>query len=98
MDSNIDISNLDKSKLLYCLWKGQVTAGYFTATGTTPPDYNEAGASKVVANGYIDYYQGRAIKTDLSKDIVDPWLYDRDAGKGKFAKIVSDLRAGTVKV
>jgi len=41
---------------------------------------------------YIDYFNGRPIKTDLSKDTVDTWLYNRDAGKGKFEAIVEMLR------
>ena len=40
---------------------------------------------------HIDYFCGRAIKTDLSKDSVDPYLYDRDAGQGTFQKVVDSI-------
>ena len=40
----------------------------------------------------IDYFQGRAIKLNLSNDSIDPWVYDRDAGQGTFKKIVDQLR------
>jgi len=94
MDATVDISGLDKGKLLYCLWKGQMVAGFFTASGISPPDFDKSTADKA-ALSYIDYFKGRAIKTDLSGDTVDPWLYDRDAGKGSFAKIVTAMRAAT---
>lgn len=94
MDATITITGLDKGQLLYYMWKGQVVAGFFTASGITPPDFDKSAADKAVLD-YIDYFKGRAIKTDLSGDTVDPWLYDRDAGKGAFAKIVSAMRAAT---
>lgn len=28
--------------------------------------------------GYFDYLHGRPLKIDLSKDVFDTWLYDRD--------------------
>lgn len=53
--------------------------------------FNDDMAREAV-KGYIDYFQGRAIKCDLSKDTVDPRLYDRDAGAGQFQKVVDCLR------
>jgi hypothetical protein len=41
----------------------------------------------------IDYFCGVAIKCDLSGDEVDPFLYDRDAGKGKFQEVVDFMRS-----
>lgn len=92
MDNSIDISGINKGILLHSLWKGQVTESFFGSNSVSPPDFNEDQATKVAKAGYIDYYCGRAIKTDLSKDAVDPWLYDRDAGKGEFQRIVKEIR------
>ncbi len=97
MDNSIDISGIDKGILLYFLWKGQVKASFFGSNSVSPPDFNEEQANRVAKNGRIDYYCGRAIKTDLSKDSVDPWLYDRDAGKGEFERIVKEIREGMKK-
>jgi hypothetical protein len=41
----------------------------------------------------IDYFCGSAIKCDLSGDEVDPFLYDRDAGKGAFQEVVDSMRS-----
>jgi len=54
--------------------------------------FDKAAAEKAVT-GYIDYFCGKAIKTDLSEDKVDPYLYDRDAGAGAFARAVASVRS-----
>jgi hypothetical protein len=41
---------------------------------------------------YIDYFQGRVIKTDLRGDAIDPRLYDRDNGAGAAERAVAKLR------
>ena len=90
---NIDISGLDRKDLLKRLWTNmKVPAHSMGVFGGANASYSDAGASEAL-KGYIDYYQGRCIKTDLSKDSVDPYLYDRDAGTGTFAKIVAAMRA-----
>ena len=73
------------------MWENQVTAGYFIFSGNPQPKFDEKLAKKVVDN-YIDYLCGKAIKTNLSGDLVEPHLYDRDAGKGKFLEIVNSMR------
>jgi hypothetical protein len=86
--SEIDISSVsDKGKLLRLLWEHQVVAGFFGATNGPP--FNEAQVTDKLLSGDIDYFCGRAIKTDLSKAIVSPRLYDRDAGEGMFQKCVN---------
>jgi hypothetical protein len=93
MSETLDISGLSKTQLLKLLWQNQVVAGFFR--GSPGPAYDENAAKEAVTR-YIDYFSGRAIKTDLSGDSVDPWMYDRDAGQGTFARIVADLRRGHV--
>lgn len=89
--NNISIKGLDKVQLLKKLWQGQIPAGYFAMSGILGPVFNEETAKEVVKK-HIDYFCGRAIKTNLSGDKIDPYLYDRDAGQGKFAQIVDDMR------
>lgn len=89
--ASINIQGLDKVALLEKLWKNQITAGFYGATLLPSPAFDTKAAQKAVT-GYIDYFCGRAIKTDISKDSVDPWLYDRDAGAGTFARIVDGMR------
>ncbi len=90
-NTDINISNLDKVELLKKLWTNMKPASYFTFhTSVMVPKFNDELAKKAVKN-YIDYFEGRCIKTDLSKDTVDPWSYDRDAGEGEFRRIVNSM-------
>ncbi len=91
MEGVVDISGVPKVALLYRLWSGQVPASFFGDNMLSSPGFHDDLAKEAVKR-YIDYFQGRAIKLDLSKDTIDPWLYDRDAGSGAFARAVSDLR------
>ena len=87
----ICIKGLDKVELLKNLWKNQIMAAYYTFSGKQAPDFDNESA-KTVINEYIDYFSGKAIKTNLSGDTVEPYLYDRDAGQGKFLQIVNSMR------
>jgi len=89
----IDISGLDKVELLERLWSRQIVASFFRMSGRPSPAFDRKRAADAVKADYIDYFCGRCIKTDLSKDVVDPRLYDRDAGAGAFAEIVAEMRA-----
>lgn len=86
---SINISGIDKVDLLQALHARQVPAGFFG--GFSGPSFDKEKAKEAVKQ-YIDYFCGRAIKTDVSKDTVDPWLYDRDAGQGAFQSVVDSLK------
>ena len=89
---SVDISGLDKCELLYCLWKNTITASFFSSTGVTPPEFDKTQLKAV--NSYIDYYSGRPIKCDISQNTASSSGYNRDAGAGKFEKVVADMRSG----
>lgn len=91
-DGMIDITGLCKGALLLCLAAGCIPKMYVTPTGFSPSKADLFKAKAAVKGGDVDYYLGRAIKTDLRRNRVDPWLYDRDAGQGKFAWIVEELK------
>ena len=86
---SVNIIGLDKVKLLKALWENQIVASYFALIEEPSFDYDLA---KRVTGGYIDYFQGRAIKCNLSGDFVNPRLYDRDAGNGKFQAVVNHIK------
>ena len=93
-NNNVDISGIDKVNLLEALWKNSSPAAFFSAFHVgAPAIFNRESAEDAVKH-YIDYFDGRCIKTDISEDTVDPHLYDRDFGKGKFTDIVKKLRGG----
>jgi hypothetical protein len=93
MENQVDISGIPKAALLYRLWSGQVPAAFFDKPWIQQPEFDWTTAEKIANAGYIDYFKGRAIKCDLSGDIVCPRLYDRDAGKDAFATAVAELRS-----
>ena len=93
----VDISEVDKLKLLRALWDNSKPAIFFKYNNVTPPDYDEELAKEVVKKDYIDYFQGRLIKCDLSKNEVDPSSYDKDYGKGTFEKIVKSLAKKSIE-
>jgi hypothetical protein len=88
----LDISGLNKVELLKRLWEKQIVAGFFKFSGLPSPAFDKKEAESAVKKGYIDYFCGRAIKTDLSKNEVDTWLYNRDAGNNVFEEIVEVMR------
>jgi len=95
--TTINIKNLNKVELLERLWENQITASFFAFNAKVAPQFDKKQAEKAVTDR-IDYFCGRAIKTDISKDEADTYLYDRDAGQGKFESIVTAMRsASTVK-
>ena len=88
----INIENVDKVELLKKLHENQISASFFSMNNIPAPMFDYSNAKECISNGYIDYYCGRAIKTDLSKNDIDPHFYDRDAGIGTFQKIVDNLK------
>lgn len=90
MSEKVDISGICKTKLLRAMWD---VAPDFVARnlGIANPWENP---SPDDIGSYIDYYQGRPIKTDISGDSADSWLFDRDSSI-PLAKIVAQLRKST---
>ena len=96
MNRQIDITGLDKAELLTALWYGarNLIVIFSYATGRVEFLDMRQNAVEFLSrrNNYIDYYNGRSIKTDFSRDLVDPYFYDRESGQGEFARIVAILR------
>ena len=85
---SLNIQGYDKVNLLYALWNNVLPARFFA--GRSPPSFDRRRAATAVLS-YIDYYDGRCIKCDLSGNEVNPRLYDRDAGPGAFARVLAAL-------
>lgn len=83
----VDISGIDKIELLKAMWDKAPVAPYF---GNHRPPFSYPQA-KIVISGFIDYFCGRAIKMNLSKQQVDPQGYNDEVGSGKFEEIVKEL-------
>lgn len=89
----MDISGLDKVQVLKALWLNMKPAAFFSMSGLPSPSFNEASAAAHIAEGYIDYYDGRCIKMSLKEDVIDTRLYDRDA-RTSAAEVIAKLRVG----
>ncbi len=93
--SYIDISDLDICLVIKALWNNMEPASFFRYSGIKPPPEPSADdiMSQLENSKYIDYLNGRCIKTDFS-DLtkVDTRLYNRDAGNNAFENIVAQLR------
>ena len=88
---SVNIKGIRKTELLKALWEKSSIAGFYPMTGLKAPEFDEKRAEEAV-KGYIDYFQGRVIKCNISGDTAIPYLYDRDNGPGLFEIIVSKLR------
>ena len=88
----ISIAGLDKAAVLQALHQDSKAQGmgflHFDKNGLTIDQCREC----LEQDCYVDYLQGRVIKTDFTGDSLDQWGYDRDNGEGCMAKVVDRLR------
>lgn len=91
----MNVSYLQPAQLLLKLWQNtkmhQATTGFFMMGGCKTPTLQDA-EDQLKMNKYVDYFFHRPIKVnfrDMSN--VDSYLYDRDAGQGKFAEVVNSM-------
>lgn len=88
----IDISGLDKTKLIFELWTHSHVQG-LSVLSEREFDFREVEARIAGGNTYFDYLFGRVMKVDVSGDTMETYLYDRDCGHGKAAAVVAIMRA-----
>jgi hypothetical protein len=89
---SISLVGLDKGAVLAALYNASHPQGlgmlHFDSTPMTPEQGNEL----LKSGTYFDYLKGRVMKVDLSKDALDPWLYDRDNGQGAAEAAIGTLK------
>jgi hypothetical protein len=88
----IYIGDLNKRVLLEALWNNGKPASFFTLNAIPSPGFYPEWDGRERDFKHLDYVCGRAIKSDLSGDSVNPVDYDREYGSGAFAKVVTSLR------
>ena len=92
-DRNVNIAGLDKLTLLKALWENQRVARFFVNMPQAAPQWDEKLAKQAIANGHIDYFQGRNIKMDLSKDSMYVSKYYDEEAPITGAEVVARLRS-----
>ena len=91
MSDKISIKGLCKVDLLYRMWNHQRIAAFFSMHRQLAPVFDNLEAENLIGD-YIDYFCGRAIKADLSGDVVYSYAYDMDSRK-KLGDIVEEMRS-----
>ena len=89
----IDITGIDKAKLLVALYNASKQQGLGFLAGHQPLTEDEA-REMLEKTTYFDYLHGRVMKVDLEGDELNPWLYDRDNGEGAAQRAIDTLRQG----
>lgn len=94
----VKIGHLDmdqKVLLLQALWNKSHPAMVFRdpEMGLKPLPFDVKLASAAIVGGYIDYFQGRAIKTDLSGEWASSTYFDYDHGEGAFQACVEQVES-----
>lgn len=87
----IQLTGLNKADVLAALYNASKPQGMgFLHYDPKPMTQQEADALLKQIT-YFDYLKGRVMKVDLSKDVLDPWGYDRDNGQGAAQKAIEAL-------
>lgn len=87
---SVDISGLNKCQLLLHLARNcSHPLASYNARSFTELD---AISALLESRGYVDYFRGCSIKTDLSGNVADFRLYDRDNGQGRGARVVAAMK------
>jgi hypothetical protein len=86
----VDISGLDKAEVLLALHKASKAQG-FSFISLHDPTIEEC-RDWLKQDLSVDYFAGKVIKCDLSKDGFDPWGFDRDNGEGSAEAAINKLR------
>jgi len=92
MQTQIDITNINRDLLLQKLWE--------SSTNKYNMNFNfETAKREIKLSGYPDYICGRPIKTDIyNNDFIDPYLYDRENGDKKFEEVVQLIKSESYKL
>ncbi len=85
MQTQIDITNINRDLLLQKLWES--STNIYNKYNVT---FNfETAKREIKLTGYPDYICGRPIKTDIyNNNTINPYLYDRENGDKKFEEVV----------
>ncbi len=89
--NEIDISNLDKAKVLQALYKGAKPQGLgYLHYKLGPLKYDDAKRLLEKKRNY-DYLSGRVLKIDLSGNTLNTRLYNRDNGENAAEKAICEF-------
>jgi hypothetical protein len=99
---SINISKANKAEVLMRLFNGGANWGAARTEGLQPLGVilqeliggitlEQAAELLLSRDLCFDYVRGRSFKVDFSEDVVDLWLYERDAGAGAARRALKDV-------
>lgn len=99
MNKPIDISKLDKAEVLAALYNASKMQGVSFLACERRGDMTKERAQEYIdecfktpgRNLYFDYLNGRVMKINLGKDLLDVRFFDRDNGDGAAARALEPL-------
>ncbi|QFG13220.1 hypothetical protein SEA_GILGAMESH_28 [Streptomyces phage Gilgamesh] len=93
-DRHIDISGLNKAKVLAALWNNAAPPPAHVMPNPRNFAMTAAEAAEILLRqgAGFDYLEDRLLKVNLSDDTFDSWGYDRDNGAGLAARVIDRLR------
>lgn len=97
----VDITGLDKAKVLKALWDHSKVHGLsvigtlgLSDKGFTIAEAQHCINQRIQGNHRLNfnYVYGHLIKCDITDDEIDPWLYDQSNGEGAVQSAIDKLR------
>lgn len=88
----ISLAGLNKADVLAVLYNRSKPQGMGFLQYDPKPMTREEAQGYLEKTTYFDYLKGRVMKIDLSSDVLDQRLYDRDNGNGAAASAIDELR------
>lgn len=92
----VSIAGLDKARVLVALYNHSIPEGFEIFDPELLGNMTIRRAREYTSRTLdFDYVDGRVIKTDISGDVVDTWLYDRDNGADAGLRAIQTLAMPT---
>lgn len=91
-DNLVDISNKDKAEVLASLYNRSHPDGLGYKEFTPEPLSIKEAKELLNSQTVFDYLKGRIMKVNLSNNVVNTYLYNRDNGEGAAEKAISLCR------
>jgi hypothetical protein len=87
----MNIKDKNKAAILAALYNNSKVQGMGWLQARPGKMKEEKAAELLKDQTYFDYLHGKVMKVDMSKDELDPYLYDRDNGQGAAEAAISHL-------
>ncbi len=88
----IDIKKIDKLALLKALWQGGKYAAYFDKQKDNELPFFDEQLAKEYLDGFVEYFCGKCIRVDFSKDTIDSAGYNKANGQDALESVIRCMK------